>query len=537
MKNNYQRLNVKRTILIFLILVINLCRAYNQVNISVYANQELDPKTEFMQGFLHGGSGTVDSVKVSKLKPKFWRIGAYFLSGSGYGETKRFNPKITVNINDLYMIVNNITSQTLSQPWADNWVKWDNLLSMIASNSINNNEPVDVWAVWGEPDNFWTGTYWQWIELYRRTDSILTAFIPNAKIIGPEFGFGTCNFDVNPILQFLDSLYLVGSGVSGVSWHEFCNPHDVLSHVKQVRDSLTVRPWLGNLDILIPEYAGPKNYTIPGWNVGWLFYLEKSKVDWVSHSCWNETDDNVSWSNCEVGLNGLFLSDNFTPQPNYWVHRAYAELNNSRIQTSSTHEKTVALASKENTTQELKIIVGRYDNPNLGSHNSPVHVEFIVENYPYCSNCTMPLVIQRIPSNNVPFSISLNSPETIFSGFVNFTGNTGRILLNNFVDGDVYLLYINPTTNSVLASTMPITQGKNPFFQFYPNPTSEWISLKFWNTQNENEQIQIFNSMGLLVKEIIASELSPINIYDLPNGLYFIGIKDKHQYMEKLIKN
>lgn len=43
--------------------------------------------------------------------------------------------------------------------------------------------------------------------------------------------------------------------------------------------------------------------------------------------------------------------------------------------------------------------------------------------------------------------------------------------------------------------------------------------------------------MGLLVKEIIASELSPINIYDLPNGLYFIGIKDKHQYMEKLIKN
>ncbi|MBK9564212.1 MAG: hypothetical protein IPO37_03155 [Saprospiraceae bacterium] len=217
---------------------------------------------------------------------------------------------------------------------------------MIANNSLTNNEQVDEWDVWGEPDNFWTGTYSQWIEMYRRTDSIITSIIPNAKIIGPEFGFGACNFDINSILQFLDNLYSVGTTISGVSWHEFCNPEDVPIHVQQVRDSLSVRPWLGNLDILIPEYAGPANHTIPYWNVGWLYYFEKSKVDWVSHGCWDENDGTNSWTNCQYGLNGLFMWDNITPQPNYWVHRAYAELDSNRIICNSTHIKTVALAVK-----------------------------------------------------------------------------------------------------------------------------------------------------------------------------------------------
>ncbi|MBK9565178.1 MAG: T9SS type A sorting domain-containing protein [Saprospiraceae bacterium] len=523
---------MKKSLLI-LLLATNIIIAIAQEKITIIGNQQLDPNTKFMQGFLHGGSAYLDSVKVAKLKPAFWRIGAYFLAGSGYTETKRFNPKITVNINDLYMIVNNIPSQSLSQPWVGNWASWDNLVTMIANNSLTNNEPVDVWDVWGEPDNFWTGTYSQWIEMYRRTDSIITSIIPNAKIIGPEFGFGACNFDINSILQFLDNLYSVGTTISGVSWHEFCNPEDVPIHVQQVRDSLSVRPWLGNLDILIPEYAGPANHTIPGWNVGWLYYFEKSKVDWVSHGCWDENDGTNSWTNCQYGLNGLFMWDNITPQPNYWVHRAYAELDSNRIICNSTHIKTVALASKNNSNQEMKILIGRYENPNLGSHNASANVEVKITNFPYCSNCTIPLVIQQIPSNNVNYSIPLNSLITTFKGNITFAGDSSSVFLNGFIDGDSYTIYLNPSKGSILTVNEQL-KSNSKSFEIYPNPSSSILHVS--TISNKEMQFQIFNALGILVKEVTIYLTTQIDISNFANGVYFISVKNQPNQTQKFIK-
>lgn len=520
--------------IIFLIYInINSMIIYSQSTIIVDAGQLISPNPKFMQGFLHGGSAYLDSVKVAKLKPAYWRIGAYFLAGSGYTATKRFNPKITVNINDLYMIAYNIPSQNLSQPWVGGWSNWDNLVTMIANNSLANNEPVDEWDVWGEPDNFWTGTYNQWIEMYRRTDSIITSIIPNAKIIGPEFGFGACNFNVNPIIQFLDNLYSIGTTISGVSWHEFCNPEQVPIHVQQVRDSLAVRPWLGNLDILIPEYAGPANHTIPGWNVGWLYYFEKSNVDWVSHGCWNETDGTNSWSNCEFGLNGLFMSDNQTPQPNYWVHRSYAELDSTRLFCNSTHIKTIGIASKNNLKQEIKILLGRYDNPNLGSHNALENVEIKIKNFPYCSNCSKPIVIQRIPSNNVAYAIPLNSPVTTFTGIVTFIGDSASINVNNFVDGDAYNIYINPSSGSVLTTNSDLFTDNE--LSIYPNPVNDDLNIK--SKKIINITLKISNILGETVREFYLDDFTTtINISDLKKGIYIIQDTQQKNVFVKFCK-
>ncbi len=531
MRRGNNRMNLIRTI-VFIIGISIVNRGFTQETVQVYGNQQLDSSMQFMQGFLHGGAGFLDSVAVAKLKPAFWRIGAYALAGSGYQETKRFQPKITVNINDLYMIINAIPSQTQSQPWTGNWMAWDDLVATVANNSLNNNEPVDHWDVWGEPDNFWTGTYDQWIEMYRRTDSILSSILPNPKIIGPEFGFGTCNFSVQPILQFLDSCYSVGVVVSGVSWHEFCQPHEVPLHVQQVRDSLAQRPWLGNLEILIPEYAGPANHTIPGWNVGWLHYLEKSKVDWVSHGCWTETDGANSWSNCEFGLNGLFMYDNQTPQPNYWVHRAYAELDSNRLLTNSTNEKIVALAGKNDFSQEMKIVVGKYDNPNLGQHNTPSNVVIKISNYPYCSGCVIPLVVQRIPSNTVNHSIPLLSPESVFIGTTNVVGDSLEVLINGFVDGDAYILYLNPTLESVLSAIN--FKEKESEIELYPNPASTQLQVNIKG--EESPLLQFYNTFGCLVLELEGSKTSPMNISNLPNGIYFVQSKDSSRKMKRFVK-
>ena len=506
-----------------------------QEMITVHANYEQDTSIKFMQGFLHGGAYFLDSGLVAKLRPSFWRIGAYWLAGSNYSHVKKFNPKITINLNDIYMIIQGIPTQTLSKPWTNGWKSWDSVVAVTVNSSVIDGAPVDYWDVWGEPDAFWTGTVPQFIEMYRRTDSIIGSIIPSAKITGPEFGFPFCDFSVTPILGFLDSLHSKGAMVNGVSWHELCNnPENVPNHVQQLRDSLAVRPWCGNLTIHIPEYASPQNSIVPGWNLGWLYYLEKSKLNWVSHACWNESNGVISWSNCEFGLNGLFMKDNITPQPNYWVHRAYSELNSTRLVVNISHVKTIALASKNNSNQEMKIIVGRYDNPILGTHNAPANVKVKIKNYPYCSSCTKSLVIQHIPSNNVPYSVPLRAPITTYTGNVNFNADSTDISINGFIDGDVYVIYINPSETSLLVSIDEESQNEILPFKISPNPVSENLSVIL--PENQKLYFQILNNLCRVVKEVELTQSSIINLSNLASGLYFIKVKDSIFPMQKFIK-
>lgn len=524
---------LKRFFQVVVLLSLSTTTVTSQELISVDCNQEMDTSTKVMQGFLHGGPQFLDSTLTAKLRPQFWRFGAYDGIGSGYDDIKRFNPKTTIVLNDLYMIAYNIPSQTLSQPWTNNWNEWDTIVYLVANGSVQNNKPIDFWDVWGEPDNFWSGNYSQWIEMYRRTDSILHQIIPNAKITGPEFGFGACDFSVVPILEFLDNLHAVNSKVDAISWHEFCLPQSVQTHVQELRDSLISRPWATNLTIHIPEYAGPANHIIPGWNVGWLYYLEKAKVDWASHACWDENDGINSWSDCQFGLNGLFMKDGTTPQPNYWVHRAYAELLDKRLETTKNTSQAVALASSSDLTEEMKILVGRYDNPNLGSHNSSSNMEIKIRNYPYCSNCTLPFVLQRIPSNNVPYSQALTLPETAINGSITFIGDSATITISNFIDGDAYFVYIHPSDSSVLASQESLKSMQQ--YEIYPNPCIDQLNFNF--STAEPKKIIIRNMLGEL---ILTSELDQdftINTSGLSSGIYFLSVEGYENSQKVFIKS
>lgn len=508
---------------ILYVLILNVSEINAQEKIIINRSVPFDTSIEFMQGFLHGNPLQSDSVAVAALKPAFWRIGAYALAGSGYEDAVRFNPLITININDYYMIANNITSQTQSQPWVNNWTQWDAMVTLLATNSVTNNAAVTYWDAWGEPDNFWTGSYNQWIEMYRRTDSILNSILPSPKLIGPEFGFGSCNFQSAPIMMFLDSLHAAGGSVEGISWHEFCDPESVPVHVQEIRDSLAVRPWASGIDILIPEYAGPANSTIPGWNAGWLYYFEQSKVNWVSHGCWDENDGLVMWSNCHHGLNGLFMYDNETPQPNYWVHRAYAEIGTERITTQPLQPRTVALCGYDSTTQEMKIIAGRYYNSNLGSHNAPANVELKILNSPYSTNASLPIIIQRIPSNNVAHSVPCLSPQTVFNGTVTFTGDSASIILNGFIDGDVYIVYINPAAGSVLG-TQPETVYPASNISIHPNPAVDAVQV---NTGADNiKRLTLYDINGRVVfeREYESSEVQ-LDLHLFDEGVYTVVVE------------
>ena len=507
---------------ILLLFVIQITKA--QETVTVQCNATIPAETQFMQGFLHGGPLYLDSTLTAKLRPSFWRVGAYWLAGSSYEDAEIFNPRFTVSINDIYMIANGITDQHFSQPWVDNWHSWDSITTVVVNEFKINSKPVEFWDIWNEPDNFWSGTYEDWIEMYRRTDSIIHSIDTDAKIVGPDFGFGACDFSVVPLLDLLDTLHNINSLIDAVSWHEFCTPEEVVEHVNELRDSLSVRPWASDLLINIPEYAGPANHIIPGWNVGWLYYLEQAQVNWVSHACWNESDGVSEWSDCQFGLNGLFMSDNKTPQPNYWVHRIYADLPVTRLTTTTDHPKTVALAGKNDVTNELKILVGRYDNPDLGLHNATADVVVKIEDYPYCSTCTTPLIIQRIPSNDVNYSIPLYAPVTTLNATINIVDGGALISISDFIDGDAYVVYVNPAEGSI--SSIP-NNSFSELLKVVPNPVK--YETKIVSSQYlSNANITIYNQFGKVVlysTQIIGDEFL-INTTQFVSGIYYVKIDD-----------
>jgi hypothetical protein len=67
----------------------------------------------------------------------------------------------------------------------------------------------------------------------------------------------------------------------------------------------------------------------------------------------------------------------------------------------------------------------------------------------------------------------------------------------------------------------------------YPNPASDILKIQL-PREYINESIQIYNSLGCLVKRVKLSQSNSIDIKGLPNGIYFLRLDN--QYYGKFIK-
>ena len=73
-------------------------------------------------------------------------------------------------------------------------------------------------------------------------------------------------------------------------------------------------------------------------------------------------------------------------------------------------------------------------------------------------------------------------------------------------------------------------------FAIYPNPATEILNISFRDTQTKNQHIQLFNALGMMVKEFEITTDTPCNIANLPHGLYVVCMKNYPQLSQKFIK-
>lgn len=427
-------------------------RAVTQ-EISISADKNSGP-VKILTGLLHGI--TYDQTKdyattvelISRLKPQVWRLANFpnnvygFVVGAGQFPQKQ-GTKIKFVVQDAFFnkygtaIVRNrnchLGKADCALPFDDLKKLWETFLEDGMRQMMNNNIIIDEYDIFAEPN--WA-TQDQLFELFKVAHDIIRRYKPAARIEGLE----NASYDEDLFKAFL--IYVANNKLrlDALSWNEFKNPELVVGHVNEMRRFIAEKPGLCSPEcpqIYIDEYLGPQAHLVPGWNVGWLYYLHEARVDQIQKACWNVRSRKFpfrNWSTCWNGFDGMLLEDNTTPQNIYWVYKAYADMEGGAwLHVEGGSGRTVALASRNDLEKEIRILVGRYDG-----HWGPVTVR--VKDYPYGSG-EAEVRIFKIPDNDNA-ATALDSPVSLPVQYIAAENGVLKIMLEDFHDGEAYAIVL-----------------------------------------------------------------------------------------------
>ena len=142
------------------------------------------------------------------------------------------------------------------------------------------------------------------------------------------------------------------------------------------------------------------------------------------------------------------------------------------------------------------------------------------------------------------------------SGFENIEWYKNDTLLTSMANEDTLFItdegtyecrVINPNTDCPFDTTTSsieydcgasgvgaVNHGQEIFWNIFPNPASEKITIKFKN--HVQDEVQIYSITGRLIKTVMATGNTEINITDLAPGIYCVRLKNKGATPLKFIK-
>jgi uncharacterized delta-60 repeat protein len=143
----------------------------------------------------------------------------------------------------------------------------------------------------------------------------------------------------------------------------------------------------------------------------------------------------------------------------------------------------------------------------------------------------------------------LNSDGTL-DGEFGTNGKVSSVFSNNDIssclslDKNGYIL-LNGISSGKLAiakylSGLPIglvkTEDSNFTFNIFPNPSSQFIHVKFDSKKSKEIEIMVYNELGQLLRKIVSegNHLIKIDISDLPSGRYFLLLKGDEGHSSKV---
>lgn len=487
---------------------------------------------KYLNGYLGGKNDTAVYLWINPIadslllptNPKFWRTGK--TDNLPYADSRSISSMLIIS--DLFAIYKGVYPDiTLAKPWLD-WNDYEWFLQTLATNLLAVNLAPEYFDVWNEPEYNWSGTGEQFIECLERTITTLKHVDTTLKITGP----GYSNFyGGDAILYIVDTLDYLGVHFDAVNWHEFFFPKNLTANVSKMRDSLNVRPFALNTKIQITEYGFQDNFMIPGFLVGFSKSFEYSDIDWVDRACWSVSDGINTWNTCNCGWNGMFWHDGVSPLPLYWTLRAYAELPNQKLAVSINDDTTFSvLATMDTINHEIRILAGRHDSYSWSAPAPPLNLSLTVDNYPYMSNGSIPIIILKIPAQNIYAPLAQPLLYSNSTGIV--TNGSLNISIPNYLDGDVYYIYLDPSTPILSVDDGNKTAKRD--LSIYPNPTLGTIHINL-PYPHENFSIEIYSISGHQV--FLTTNNTDVDISKFETGIYILNVKQKNNvWSTKIVK-
>ncbi len=391
--------------------------------------------------------------RIAALQPTLWKVS----DSRHYLKAQAFGAQIMYASSDAYF-----NYQAIYYPWNDtgtqwgrfdDWANFDANAVALLKDSLVPSRQVDYWGIINEPQFI----VYSEADQQRLKETFSHGYHdfkdghPEQRVVAPT----TIGYSSKIITALLDYAEDKELRFDAIDWHELgSRPEDVVAHVDDLRALLAARPSLGSPPIIIDEYASSAHHLLPGFAVAWLHYLEKARVLLAARACWNVQDPvNGIWSDCWDGLNGLFMKDNLTPQPLYWVFERYAQMRGQRLVSSSTApNEVVALARMESTDPglgDIKILVGRFVSDGTQAPATAKDVVIHLEGFSTASG-SLHVQIQRIPSLSpetipgvAPVAVPLPQLGPAEQQIAFVEGGRATVVLPAFLDRDAYYLTLS----------------------------------------------------------------------------------------------
>lgn len=134
-------------------------------------------------------------------------------------------------------------------------------------------------------------------------------------------------------------------------------------------------------------------------------------------------------------------------------------------------------------------------------------------------------LFENLAGNN--YHLQATSPAINKGMELNYTIDIENKPIQRLPDQGAYEYQMNTELNKI--------NSKSTGFRCYPNPTSGFLTINAEEIK-ENQQVQILNSNGIIVKEVEIKETVQINIACYAKGIYFVRFKNQSLQIQKFVK-
>ncbi len=403
-----------------------------------------------------GRTPTLDAADkyIAALKFSSWRFSGmdgygfggdiYKFIATDYQYNTRTPASMVVNLQDVFnaRYGRPVKIQRLCAPWSKRCFTsfeklrkaWNDSTAEFLSHTEDKH--IDYFDLLGEPDlnSFKNVPPEQIYALMKDLYNLVKQRRPDVKIVTPS----VANFNPQLFENLLRNMLKDNIRFDALSWHELGHdPALVGQHVEEMNSLFRKYPAICTPvcpEIHINEYQGEDTMLIPGHAVAWLQVLEAAGIAQANRACWGGDEGSpIPYQSCWEGFSGLLMPDYSMPQPLYWVYKYYADLNGSRLLTSSTAEKISALS-------------GRFENGNIGIlvgnyGTKPQTTTVRLSGY---LNTFAQVEIYKI-GNTFNKVVALPSVEISKTLNISAEGTTLSIPLEDMPEGDAWWVVITPS--------------------------------------------------------------------------------------------